>query len=54
MTVKLLCRRGISTGKVTLMSSEMLLHKIDALTQDVVQRDVQLKALRLTIEKLKI
>jgi transposase len=36
------------------MSSEMLLHKIDALTQDVVQRDVQLKALRLTIEKLKI
>jgi transposase len=32
----------------------MLLHRIDALTQDVVQRDVQLKALRLTIEKLKI
>lgn len=42
------------TGKVTAMSSEALQTKIDALTQGVVQRDVELKALRQTIEKLKI
>lgn len=34
------------------MSSEVLLQKIDALTQGVVQRDIELKTLRLTIEKL--
>lgn len=32
----------------------MLLQKIDALTQGVVQRDVEFKTLRLTIEKIKI
>lgn len=36
------------------MSSEVLLQKIDALTQGVVHRDAQLKTLRLTIEKLKM
>jgi len=36
------------------MDSQTLLQKIDALTQGVVQRDVELKTLRLTIEKLKI
>lgn len=34
------------------MSSEALLQKIDTLTQGVVQRDIELKTLRLTIEKL--
>ena len=36
------------------MSSNALLQTIDTLTQDVVQRDLTIKALRLTIEKLKI
>lgn len=36
------------------MDSPVLLQKIDALTQGVVQREVELKTLRLTIEKLKI
>ncbi len=36
------------------MDSPVLLQKIEALTQGVVQRDVELKTLRLTIEKLKI
>ena len=36
------------------MSSDALLQTIDTLTQDVVQRDLTIKALRLTIEKLKI
>lgn len=36
------------------MDSPTLLQKIDALTQDVEQRDVELKALRLLNEKLKI
>lgn len=36
------------------MDSTTLLQKIAALTQGVVQRDVELKTLRLTIEKLKI
>ena len=36
------------------MSSDTLLQTIDTLTQDVVQRDLTIKALRLTIEKLKI
>ena len=54
MTVKVLYRSVIFTGKVTPMSSENLLQKIDALTQGVEQRDAQLKTLRLTIEKLKI
>ena len=54
LTVKVLYRSAIFTGKVSLMSSEVLLQKIDTLTQGVVQRDVELKTLRLTIEKLKI
>lgn len=36
------------------MSSEALLQTIETLTQDVTQRDVTIRALRLTIEKLKI
>ena len=36
------------------MSSESLLQTIETLTEDVSQRDVMIKALRLTIEKLKI
>lgn len=36
------------------MSSDVLLPTIETLTQDVVQRDLTIKALRLTIEKLKI
>ena len=36
------------------MSSNALLQTIDTLTQDVVQRDLTIKGLRLTIEKLKI
>lgn len=52
--MKGLYRSAIFTGKVTLMSFEILLQKIDTLTQGVVQRDVELKTLRLTIEKLKI
>lgn len=36
------------------MSSEVLLQKIDDLTHGVVQRDIELKTLRLTIEKLKM
>ena len=36
------------------MSSDVLLQTIETLTQDVTQRDVTIKALRLTIEKLKI
>lgn len=36
------------------MSSDVLLPTIDTLTQDVVQRDLTIKALRLTVEKLKI
>lgn len=36
------------------MSSDLLLQTIDILTQDVVQRDRTIQALRLTIEKLKI
>ena len=36
------------------MSSDVLLQTIDNLTQDVVQRDLTIKALRLTIEKLKM
>jgi transposase len=36
------------------MSSEALLQTIETLTEDVTQRDVTIKALRLTIEKLKI
>lgn len=36
------------------MSSDALLQTIDNLTQDVVQRDLTIKALRLTIEKLKM
>ncbi len=54
MTVKVLYRSTIFTGKVTPMSSEILLQKIDTLTQGVVQRDLELRTLRLTIEKLKI
>lgn len=54
LTVKLLCCRGFFTGKVTSMSTDVLLQKIDTLTQGVAQRDVELKTLRLTIEKLKM
>ena len=36
------------------MSSEALLKTVQMLTEDVTQRDVTIKALRLTIEKLKI
>lgn len=36
------------------MNSNTLLQTIDTLTQDVVQRDLTIKALRLTIEKLKM
>lgn len=36
------------------MSSDTLLQTIDTLTQDVVQRDLTIKALHLTIEKLKM
>lgn len=36
------------------MSSDVLLQTIDTLTQDVVQHELTIKALRLTIEKLKI
>jgi hypothetical protein len=36
------------------MISEILLQQIDTLTQGVVQRDLELRTLRLTIEKLKI
>lgn len=54
MTVKVLYRSAIFTGKVTPMSSEILLQQIDTLTQGVVQRDLELRTLRLTIEKLKI
>jgi len=36
------------------MSSDTLLQTIDTLTQDVVQRDLTIKAMHLTIEKLKM
>lgn len=36
------------------MSSEVLLQKIDGLTHGVVLRDIELKTLRLTIEKFKM
>lgn len=54
LTVKFLCYRCIFTGKVTPMSADILLQKIETLTQGVAQRDVELKTLRLTIEKLKM
>ena len=54
LTVKFLCYRCVFTGKVTPMSADILLQKIETLTQGVAQRDVELKTLRLAIEKLKM